>query len=185
MVIRCAHCQGTMRLDAKNIPDKPKVKVRCPHCHGIGYIENTSAPNPPPSLLDEQPVSQPDQSKFELRELLSDKPEMEYDVSLPHDAFKDFRFPAEQDRQNNSPKTAMGWPAIGSKTIILAVASLVVIILFALLVNIILPGPSGFKGVSGAVQSQEEQTLMKSGGDTAPVKGSAPASPRQKDKPNR
>lgn len=180
MVIRCAHCQGTMRLDEKNIPDKPKVKVRCPHCRGIGYIENTLAPNPPPSLLDEQPVSQPDQSKFELREPLTDKSEMEYDVSLPHDAFKDFRFPAEQDRQNNSRKTA-----IGLKTIVLAVASLVVIIFFALLVNIILPGPAGIKGVSGAVQSQEEQTLMKSGGDTAPVKGSVPASPRPKDKPNR
>jgi hypothetical protein len=54
-----------------------------------------------------------------------------------------------------------------------------------LLVNIILPGPSGFKGVPGGVQSQDEQTLMKGGGDTAPVKGSVPASPRQKDKPNR
>lgn len=180
MLIRCAHCQGMMRLDEKNIPDKPKVKVRCPHCSGIGYIENTSAPNPVPSSFDEQPVSQPDQSKFELREPLTDKPEMEYDVSMPHDAFKDFRFPAEQDRQNNSRKTA-----IGSRTIVLAVASLVVIILFALLVNIILPGPAGFKGVSGAVQSQEDQTLTKGGGDTAPPKGSVPAPPRQKDKPNR
>lgn len=180
MLIRCAHCQGKMRLDEKNIPDKPKVKVRCPHCSGIGYIENTSAPNPVPSSFDEQPVSQPDQSKFELREPLTDKPEMGYDVSLPHDAFKDFQFPAEQDRQNNSPKSA-----IGLKTIVLAVASLAVIIFFALLVNIILPGPAGIKGVLPAVQSQEKQTLMKSGGDTAPVKGSVPASPRQKDKPNR
>ena len=181
MLIRCAHCQGKMRLDEKNIPDKPKVKVRCPHCSGIGYIENTSAPNPVPSSFDEQPVSQPDQSKFELREPLTDKPEMEYDVSMPHDAFKDFRFPAEQEVAKITPTGT----AIGSKTIVLAVASLVVIIFFALLVNIILPGPAGIKGVSGAVQSQEEQTLMKSGGDTAPVKGSVPASPRQKDKPNR
>ena len=180
MVIRCAHCQGTMRLDEKNLPDKPKVKVRCPHCRGIGYIENTSAPNPLPSLSDEQPVSQPYPSKFELREPLTDKLEMEYDVSMPHDAFNEFRFPAEQDRHRNSRKTA-----IGLKTIILAVASLVVIIFFALLVNIILPGPSGITGVPGAVQSQEEQTLTKTGGDIAPAKGSVPTSPRQKDKPNR
>jgi predicted Zn finger-like uncharacterized protein len=180
MVIRCAHCQGTMRLDEKNLPDKPKVKVRCPHCSRIGYIENTSAPNPRPNSSDEQPISQTHESKFELREPLTDKPEMEYDVSMPHDAFQEFRFPSEQDRQNNSRKTA-----IGLKTIVLAVASLVVIIFFALLVNIILPGPSGIKGVSGALQSEEEQTLMKSGGDIAPVKGSVPASPRQKDKPTR
>jgi len=180
MVIRCAHCQGTMRLDEKNLPDKPKVRVRCPHCRGIGYIENTSAQNPPLSLFDEQPVSQPHQSKFELREPLTDKLEMEYDVSLPHDAFNEFRFPAEQDRQRNSRKTT-----IGLKTIVLAVASLVVIIFFALLVNIILPGPSGIKGVSKEVQSQEEHTLRKSDGDIPPVKGSVPASPRQKDKPNR
>jgi predicted Zn finger-like uncharacterized protein len=178
MVIRCAHCQGTMRLDEKNIPDKPKVKVRCPHCSGIGYIENTSAPNPLPSLFDEQPVSQPDQSKFELREPLTDKLEMEYDVSLPHDAFKDFRFPAEQDRQNNHRKTA-----IGLNTIILAVASLVVIIFFALLVNIILPGPSGIQGVSRGGQSEEEGTLTKTGGDIVPMKGSDLASPRRELKP--
>jgi len=169
-----------MRLDEKNLPDKPKVKVRCPHCRGIGYIENTSAPNPLPSLSDEQPVSQPYPSKFELREPLTDKLEMEYDVSMPHDAFNEFRFPAEQDRHRNSRKTA-----IGLKTIILAVASLVVVIFFALLVNIILPGPSGITGVPGAVQSQEEQTLTKTGGDIAPAKGSVPTSPRQKDKPNR
>jgi len=105
---------------------------------------------------------------------------MEYDVSMPHDAFNEFRFPSEQDRQGSSRKTA-----IGLKTIILAVASLVVIIFFALLVNIILPGPSGIKGVSKEVQSQEEQTLTKTGGDIAPAKGSVPTSPRQKDKPNR
>jgi len=169
-----------MRLDEKNLPDKPKVKIRCPHCRGIGYIENTSAPNPLPSLSDEQPVRQPHQPKIELRESLTDKLEMEYDVSLPHDAFQEFRFPAEQDRQGNSRKTT-----IGLKTIILAVASLVVIIFFALLVNIILPGPSGIKGASRAVQSQEEQTLRKSDGDIPPVKGSVPASPRQKDRPNR
>jgi predicted Zn finger-like uncharacterized protein len=183
MVIRCAHCQGTMRLDEKNIPDKPKVKVRCPHCSGIGYIENTSTPNPLPSLFDEQPVSQDEGPKFELPEPPTDNLEVGYDVSLPHDAFKDFRFPAEQDRQNNHRKTAIGLTSIGLKTIILVVASLVVIIFFALLVNIILPGPSGIQGVSRGGQSEEEETLTKTGGDIVPMKGSDSASPRRELKP--
>jgi len=164
-------------MDEKDLPDKPKVKVRCPHCHGIGYIENRSASKPIPqaSSPEEKPVSQPQKSKFELPESISDQPQLEYDVSLTHDAFKEFRFPAEQERHGNARSNP-----IALKTIIWAAASLLVVLFFALLVNIILPGPAGVKGVSGALQSEEEQTITKTGEDIDPINGSVPGPPRQK-----
>ncbi len=186
MLIRCTHCQGSMRLDNKDLGDKPRIKIRCPHCQGVGYIENRSAPKPIPNPIpepipqasppEEPPLIQPYTSKLELPGSLSDKPEMKYDASLPEDAFNGFRFPAEQeDRRNNSRNTYTG-----RKIIILAVASLVVVLFFALLVNIILPGPVGIKGVSGTLEPEEEQTITKAGGGIEPLKGSVPAPPRQR-----
>ena len=148
MIIRCAHCQGTMRVDEKgSLPDRPKVKVRCPHCRGIGYIEHKfPSPTQAVSSPAEGPTTKSNQTKFQLPQQVTDETELEYDISIPADAFKDFRFPAEQDSNGRSRNGTGNGATIGLKTVILVVASLITIVFFALLVNVILPGPSGVKG---------------------------------------
>ena len=186
MIIRCAHCQGTMRLDEKSLPDRPKVKVRCPHCSGLGYIEPkfpSLAPAEKP--LAEQRATKSFQPEFQLPQQGADDPGMEYDISIPEDAFDEFRFPAEQNGNGRFRNGIRNRATIGLKTVILMIASLVTVAFFALLVNIILPGPGGGKGAIPAVQPEEEQTSAKYGRDVSPGTDSRPAPLRQLDKQNR
>ncbi len=155
MLIRCAHCQKTMKLDEQDLPDAPKIKVRCPHCQGIGYVEKTSPAisGSEPSLTVKKGINSSDQSQNGFTEAAHPEAEMKYDISLPDDAFKDFRFPAEEDEREKSQKKI-----IGSKQILFVIASILVVIVFALLVNIILPGPSGVRGLTGAVEPEQGLT---------------------------
>ena len=197
MIIRCAHCQGTMRLDEKSLPDRPKVKVRCPHCRGVGYIEHkVSQPTPTESYIAERPAptkSSPaerptpksSRSKFQLPKQVADEPGMEYDLSIPDDAFEEFRFPAEQNGNGRSRNGIKNGAPVGLKTVILVIASLITVVFFALLVNIILPGPGGVKGTIPAVQPEEQQTSAKDSRDVLPGIESRPAPLRQLDRQNR
>lgn len=186
MIIRCAHCQGTMRLDEKTLPDTPKVKVRCPHCRGIGYIEPKFPRSTPvaPSPA-ERPTPKSFRPKFELPQPTPDEPGMEYDLSIPADAFKEFRFPAEQDSNGRSRNGIKNGTTIGLKTVILVIASLITVVFFALLVNVILPGPGGVKGAIRTVQPEEEQTSAKNIQDVSPGIDSRPAPLRRQDRQNR
>ena len=185
MIIRCAHCQGTMRLDEKSLPDRDKVKVRCPHCSGIGYIE-PKFPRSIPAVSSpaEKPTPKSFQPKFELPQRPADEPGMEYDLSIPPDAFKEFRFPAEQESNGRFRNGIRNGATIGSKTVILVIASLITVVFFALLVNVILPGPGGGKGAIRAVHP-EEQTSTKDIQDVSPEIDSRPAPLRQQDRQNR
>jgi predicted Zn finger-like uncharacterized protein len=186
MIIRCAHCQGTMRVDEKDLPDRPKVKVRCPHCRGIGYIEHKfPRPTQAASSPAEGPTTKSNRAKFQLPQQVTDKTEIEYDISIPADAFKEFRFPAEQDSNGRSRNGIGNGATIGLKTVILVVASLITVVFFALLVNMILPGPAGVKGAIRAVQPEEEQMSAESTRDISPGIDSRPAPLRQKNRPNR
>ena len=186
MIIRCAHCQGTMRLDEKSLPDRPKVKVRCPHCSGLGYIE-PKFPRPAPAEKPsaEQLATKSFQPELQLPQQGAGDRGMEYDLSIPEDAFEEFRFPAEQNGNGRFRNGIRNGPTIRSKTVILVIASLITVAFFALLVNIILPGPGGVKGAMPSVQPDEEQTSVKNSRDVLPGVDSRPAPLRQLDKQNR
>jgi predicted Zn finger-like uncharacterized protein len=186
MIIRCAHCQGTMRLDEKSLPDRPKVKVRCPHCSGLGYIE-PKFPRPAPAEKPpaEQPATKSFQPEFQLPQQGADDPGMEYDISVPEDPLDDFRFPAEQNGNGRFRNGIRNGAAIGLKTVILVIASLITVAFFALLVNIILPGPGGVKGAIPAGQPEEEQTSAINSREVLPGIDSRPAPLRQLDKQSR
>jgi predicted Zn finger-like uncharacterized protein len=186
MIIRCAHCQGTMRIDEKSLPDRPKVKVRCPHCNGIGYVE-PKVPRPTPTVSSpaERPTPKSPQSKFPLPQQVADEPGMEYDLSIPEDAFEEFRFPAEQNGNGRLRNGIRNGATVGLKTIILVIASLITVAFFALLVNIILPGPGGVKGAVPSVQSEEEQTSAKNSRDILQGIDSRPAPLREPDRQHR
>lgn len=154
MVIKCTHCKGLMQVDETRIPKGGGVKVRCPRCKEIGYVPapslsaqsaqgpmtGTAGVSPPQvPLPGTAPRRTPSETTHGMRR---DEP------AFPEDAFENFRFPAE-----NAGNALKRRPMSTRKKIIIVVAvSLAVVAVFALLVNIVLPGPSGRRPFSGGVR---------------------------------
>jgi predicted Zn finger-like uncharacterized protein len=141
MIIRCTHCDGLMKIDEDRLPKGRSVKVRCPHCNGIGPIQGPDLPNrhidSGPDLSsrsrDRAPVS------HQAERPTGQKP------SFPSEVASDFQFPAEQV----SPTPEKRMLSLGWKMLFWAVGSFLVVGFFALLVNIILPGPYGGESDTG------------------------------------
>ncbi len=152
MIVRCALCKGQMKLDEANLPDRPRIKVRCPHCQGIGYVER---PRSDISVSGSDPSVQAASDAFgttaEFRRREVGFEADSHEPTVPADAFKEFHFPAEtrDEPQVHEPRSR------GLKILLWAVISLAVVAFFALIVNIILPGPSGGQGMLRAVQPHE------------------------------
>lgn len=93
------------------------MKVRCPYCEGVGFSGPPTGPRPG--------------SASRATERSSPDPPNSIDV-----VDDDFRFPAE------GPKSSRrGTLSLTTWLIAMGAASLAVVILFALIVNIVLPGP--------------------------------------------
>lgn len=143
MVIRCHQCKGLLQVDEKNLPSDRRAKIRCPHCKGIGMMPDAShqhvtgespseaAGNPQgggyPALLPVEPQRQPRDWK---------------EAALPQDAFKTFRYPGDREESRESVRkpSRRGLPLW-----VWVIVSVVVVGFFALLVNLILPGPAGVR----------------------------------------
>jgi hypothetical protein len=111
-----------MRVDETRIPSGEQVKIRCPHCGAVAEFRAQSGPAAPASPQTETAAEQP-------------KPSLDpADHTIPSDAFQNFRFPAEQGRKANPAKRMSkrkGW-------LVLIIASIIWVALFALTVNLIL-----------------------------------------------
>ncbi len=153
MVVRCFQCNGLLRIDENSLPSDRRAKVRCPHCKGIGLMPDRPAADPssedpsareasdyPALLPTEESVRPPDWKE----------------AAIPHDAFNSFRYPGERDGRLAEKKTA----AKRFPLILWVVVSVAIVALFALLVNIILPGPAG---VSPAIHSVPPEQASPSG----------------------
>jgi len=145
MVIRCSHCKGMMRLDETRIPKGGGVKIRCPLCQELDYVEDPSL-----SKTQEQRSAPTATQQTGVRTpVAGDLPPgsaparrstpAESEPSIPEDAFQGFRFPAERERNSTSKRTRKPWV----KLLIWGIVSLAIVAFFALLVNIVLSGPSG------------------------------------------
>jgi hypothetical protein len=133
-----------MRVDDKTIPDGRWVKVRCPHCQGIGLAGHQtpagipSRPGSPvPAAFPQEPSASPAAQVGKGPSVRSPDDPQVFELSLPADAFKDFRFPAEAE----IGPTAKREPALGKRILVWFCVSLGIVFVFALLVNLILPGP--------------------------------------------
>lgn len=171
MIVRCAHCNGQMKLDEASLPDKPRFKVKCPLCQGIGYVERQPVDTSP---VEDDPAVKAAADAYdttaEFRKSELAAAAKSYDPSLPADAFRDFHFPAEME-DDGQPRAPI---RTGLKIVLWAIASLAVIAFFALLVNVVLPGPGGGGGILRAVQPKQ---------DTAPHDaGARPTLPSQPDR---
>ena len=147
-----------MRVDESRIPDGERVKIRCPIC---GEIQPYTKQRADTALVDqpeirlESPTSP--QIVVTADRTVENKPAKGPDeLTIPADAFQDFRFPAERgaaaSRKDATPPAASrkgirGW--------IFALVSLGIVAMFALIVNIVLPGPAGKKPDSGLPQWEE------------------------------
>lgn len=153
MVIKCTHCKGLMKVDETRIPKGGGVKVRCPRCKEIGYVPDPSlaAKSPQGPMTDAAGESPPHVSHMGAAAtrlpFASTRSASRGEPLFPEDAFENFRFPAE-----NAGNALKRRPMSTRKKIIIMVAvSLAVVAVFALLVNIVLPGPSGRRPFSGGV----------------------------------
>ena len=133
-----------MRVDETRIPSGGRIKVRCPHCQGVGFAEHDSED----SSADKERISEPAAERNPLQPGASSASEFPpeetsagFDLRIPEDSFRAFRFPAEED----ADRPARRRTGTGMKILLWAGISLAVIAIFALLVNIILPGPHGGK----------------------------------------
>jgi len=139
-----------MRIDAGGLPKGRSVKVRCPHCNEIGPMQDSvSFTGAVDGRLDSstQPL---DDTMDDLRRTLPrDKSPL-----FPTSVASDFRFPAE--REAVAPRKAILSRRL--KILLWAVGSLLVVSFFALLVNIILPGPYGAGSDTGSPPGEEAFT---------------------------
>lgn len=118
-----------MKVDESKIPQGEHVQIKCPHCQSIDEFPQDSKTTTEPIIEHNQAVNtEMDQQKKPANHISN--------ATIPDDAFRGFRFPAEKESQiNRSPRnTTMNlkfWLILGS----------IIVAGFALLVNIILPGP--------------------------------------------
>jgi len=135
MIIKCSHCAGKMRIDESRIPEGQKVKIRCPHCKGIGLIQDqpTVDHTPTPEVFAGARSAQ-ERGPTVTRTATNGVSEH----TLPSDAFQSFRFPSERGVPVPDPRS----PRAGFGIMTWILVSLGVVGFFALLVNIILPGPA-------------------------------------------
>jgi len=139
-----------MRIDQSGLPKGRSVKVRCPHCNEIGPMQDpVSFTGAVDGRLDSS--TQPfDETMDDLRRALP----RDESLSFPSSVASDFRFPAE--RETVPPRKTMLSSRL--KILLWAVGSLLVVAFFALLVNIILPGPYGAGSETGAPPEEEAFT---------------------------
>ncbi|MEW6348312.1 MAG: MJ0042-type zinc finger domain-containing protein [Thermodesulfobacteriota bacterium] len=145
MVVKCSHCFGLMRVDDARIPAEKTVRVRCPHCRGIGTV----GPLEPAALAQEDgpdiPGSVETAPTAGEKELATDRPQVLFD---PLD---DIRFPEEPRPAMSVAKSEGRWLTFA----IWAGISLAVVGIFALLVNLVLPGPGKSKPTTEHIEPRE------------------------------
>lgn len=136
-----------MRIDDSRIPKGGSVKVRCPHCREIEEVAHPASSDqaivsPGPESGPGQPAALVEAGGLDAigSETSSGAPHGPTEPTIPTDAFQNFRFPAETDATTIKSK----WFPGGTRQILFwVVISVAVVALFALFVNVLLPGPMG------------------------------------------
>lgn len=101
----------------------------------------TPSPTPPP-----RPEPQPVEQDTDWE-----------DQHIPSDAFSSFRSPRKPAKEDSKPTPKAKPKATKFKLAVLALVSLAVVGFFALLVNVVLPGPAGHKPVIHTVPEDQRQ----------------------------
>jgi predicted Zn finger-like uncharacterized protein len=158
MIITCPHCEGKMRVDEGRLTSGERTKIRCPHCKQITSVGDQTkqagrSGSPGPSF-----------DAAEDRKKASRSKAMDHEPSFPKDAFQDFRSTAEKGLSAASKKPKRS----GLKIMIWTVVSLAIVAFFALLVNLILPGPTGQRFFGGSGMTKQAIPKAPSGNEFGP-----------------
>ncbi|MBI5571780.1 MAG: hypothetical protein HY914_17690 [Desulfomonile tiedjei] len=139
MIVRCCYCEGVLRVDETSLPAGRRAKIRCPHCKKIGSMPDIPLQG---AVSEDATAEAPAEPRDHPRLLPMEEssPAVAEEATMPRDAFQSFRFPAEQEESREHPKTSRHR---GLRLAVWVIVSLAIVSLFALLVNLILPGPAG------------------------------------------
>jgi hypothetical protein len=142
-------------VDESRLPPGERAKVRCPHCKEISSIGDlTKQPGRPasPGVTAEVAGEKKNVSRGKA---------MDHEPTFPKDAFENFRFPAETEAKEfpKKPRRSL------LKAIIWIGVSLAIIGFFALLVNLVLPGPYGSRPFGWSGKSEQTPAKMPAGSE--------------------
>lgn len=133
MIVECPHCKQFLQTAQASLPDITDLNVRCPLCSGEGTLAGVN------STRDMPPVSESNRKNRTRAadDALKAGQTFPSDLTIPEDAFNHFRFPAETEALRERV------PRLGAsfRKPLFVLASILVVIFFTALVNIILPGP--------------------------------------------
>jgi predicted Zn finger-like uncharacterized protein len=151
MVVKCFSCKTLLKVNENDIAAGSKTGVRCPNCGAEGVTElpppeqdgNTgplSVRNLDAPMATDSVAMDSKHADSSSADWISGNPR---EMTMPEDAFREFRFPVETDPLSGQRAS---W-SFRSKMLVLGAASLLVVAVFATLVNIILPGtpPAGIE----------------------------------------
>jgi predicted Zn finger-like uncharacterized protein len=159
MIVNCSKCKEKMRVDESRIPSGDRVKIRCPTCGEIQpYSAQVDHSSTAPKPLDKADPSSLQKMSGRDRTGGSSVRKSPEELTIPADAFQDFRFPAERGATGTSRKetqTNKSSKRLGK--IFFLLISVAVIAVFALIVNIVLPGPAG-RGPGMGMPEWEERS---------------------------
>ncbi|MGC8603582.1 MAG: MJ0042-type zinc finger domain-containing protein [Desulfomonilaceae bacterium] len=143
MVVKCSNCETLLRIDEDRLPKDKQINIRCPKCGAegmVGAFQNRLESKTGPSEQSRRPESQildnPESQKADQTAIKPTKSEKAGELTIPEDAFKSFRFPAEISSSSRKKLFKKGRASL----IAFVIASIIVVVIFAALVNIILPG---------------------------------------------
>ncbi len=133
MIVECPHCGELLRTgEAHSAPDR-SVNVRCPKCHGEGVMtgvsDHMSGETTPPTQNSKGKSLHKDKGNLSGHQ--------SSDFTIPEDAFNHFRFPAETESDRSRPVSS----GRNFRILIFTGLSILVVVFFAAVVNLVLPGP--------------------------------------------
>ncbi len=130
MIVECPHCNGLLQTDETVFFQGQTLHARCPKCSGEGFYIGTIRE----TVAKAGPSSDGIDRETGFRKTGVSQAS---DFTIPDDAFKNFRFPAETE----ALRARRAGVKPNFRALVIAGLSIFVIALFAALVNIILPGP--------------------------------------------
>jgi predicted Zn finger-like uncharacterized protein len=155
MILKCTHCEGMMKVDEAKVPPNRKFKVRCPHCQNVDVVSRESLT---PQASPVGPLATPTAQQQPLVPPPEPARDSGPSLAVPQSQ-QDIHFPADQQDEPPARKLM----SRKAKLICWAVGSLLWVALFALLVNLILPGPYGGSPVTGLPPQVDDASAPATG----------------------
>jgi len=141
MVIQCRSCRGLLRCDPSVANHDRTRRIRCPHCGGEGFvlISGTTVVKEglEPEWLEAIALNECEDKR------LSSHEDDAQEQGILHEPF------VEPDLMSDAQMSPPSKSTAGINWLKWILASFTVIVFFALLVNLILPGPTGHKFFGG------------------------------------